>query len=50
MLTLMLLLSLLSFEPCEQEDSSACYWNAQTMGNGQGHSFIAVTDTFTIYL
>ncbi len=23
-------------EPCEQEDSRNCYWNAQARGNGHG--------------
>lgn len=26
--------------PCAQEDSVNCYWNANTQGNGAGHSFI----------
>ena len=26
--------------PCATEDSANCYWNARTMGNGQGRSFI----------
>lgn len=25
--------------PCAEEDSVNCYWDAQTMGNGKGHSF-----------
>lgn len=25
--------------PCAEEDSVNCYWDAQTMGNGRGHSF-----------
>jgi hypothetical protein len=25
--------------PCEYEDSSLCYWDAQTRGNGLGTSF-----------
>lgn len=36
--------------PCLTEDSTWCYWNAQTMGNGQGRSFIAITEQFVIYL
>jgi hypothetical protein len=28
--------------PCEQEDSSNCYWDAQTRGNGHGRSFVDV--------
>lgn len=25
--------------PCAEEDSVNCYWDAQAMGNGHGHSF-----------
>jgi len=25
--------------PCEEEDSDNCYWDADTRGNGEGHSF-----------
>lgn len=28
-----------SLPPCQSEDSDNCYWDAQTMGNGQGLSF-----------
>ena len=34
--------------PCQTEDSTGCYWNAETSGNGQGTSFIAVTDTLSL--
>jgi hypothetical protein len=27
-------------KPCKSEDSVNCYWDAHTMGNGQGHSYI----------
>jgi hypothetical protein len=27
---------------CEYEDSENCYWNAATMGNGDGTSFVNV--------
>lgn len=27
--------------PCATEDSTGCYWDADTMGNGEGHSFVA---------
>lgn len=30
--------------PCESEDSTWCHWDAQSSGNGQGRSFIAVGD------
>jgi len=26
--------------PCPTEDSHDCYWDARTMGNGEGRSFI----------
>jgi hypothetical protein len=26
--------------PCATEDSTNCYWSAETMGNGQGKSFV----------
>ena len=35
--------------PCLTEDSTWCYWDAQTMGNGQGRSFIAITEQFVIH-
>jgi hypothetical protein len=28
--------------PCQYEDSVGCYWDARTMGNGEGHSFYAI--------
>lgn len=30
--------------PCAFEDSTWCYWDASTMGNGSGRSFIALGD------
>jgi hypothetical protein len=33
--------------PCPTEDSSDCYWDAATMGNGQGRSFIDEHGTLT---
>ena len=40
--------------PCEYEDTipeagTACYWNAQTQGNGLGTSFMAYSDGTVIY-
>lgn len=32
----------LALPACEFEDSHNCRWNAQTMGNGEGRSFIDV--------
>lgn len=49
MLTLMILISLFSFQPCATEDSTQCYWNAQTQGNGEGTSFIAINDSIAIH-
>jgi len=28
--------------PCATEDSANCYWDAQSRGNGRGHSFISL--------
>lgn len=33
--------------PCATEDSTNCYWNAPTMGNRQGDSFIDIEGTVT---
>lgn len=27
--------------PCTSEDSTHCYWDAQTQGNGHGHDFVS---------
>lgn len=35
--------------PCLSEDSTGCYWNARTMGNGEGRSFVAIGELM-IYL
>ncbi len=40
--------------PCEYEDTipeagTACYWDAQTQGNGLGRSFTAYSDGTVIY-
>ena len=40
--------------PCEDEDTipeagTACYWDAQTRGNGLGNSFMAYSDGTVIY-
>lgn len=32
----------ISLNPCPYEDSKNCYWNAETMGNGQGQSFVTI--------
>lgn len=29
--------------PCATEDSDNCYWDADTMGNDQGHDSVVVT-------
>lgn len=42
-----------SMEKCPTEDSLNCYWDADTMGNGQGNSYVTwnVGETqFVIYL
>lgn len=30
----------LSLPPCPTEDSTHCYWDADTMGNGQGRDVV----------
>ena len=40
--------------PCEYEDTipeagTACYWDAQTRGNGLGRSFMAYSDGSVVY-
>ena len=40
--------------PCEYEDTipeagTACYWDAQTAGNGLGRSFMSYSDGTVIY-
>lgn len=32
-------------DPCPTEDSTNCYWDAQTAGNGHGQSFIDIAGT-----
>lgn len=39
---LILALVALILPPCATEDSSTCYWDASTHGNGTGSSFIDV--------
>lgn len=39
--------SLTLLPPCQYEDSSNCYWDAATRGNGEGQSFAHVL-IFTI--
>lgn len=34
-----------SFPACATEDSTNCFWNADTMGNGTGNSFIDINGT-----
>lgn len=33
---------LTSLPPCDFEDSPNCYWDADTMGNGSGLSFVSI--------
>lgn len=32
----------ISVPPCAEEDSTNCYWDASTRGNGVGTSFVAL--------
>lgn len=36
--------------PCQTEDSTMCYWDAGTSGDGYGTSFVSITDDIVIYL
>lgn len=38
------------FPPCEYEDSTMCYWDAEERGNGQGRSFVSISEDLIIYL
>jgi len=33
---------------CESEDSTWCYWDAATQGNGHGNSFISLWEGTTV--
>lgn len=35
---------------CQYEDGSWCRWDAQTQGNGEGDSFVALWPGFAIYV
>ncbi|MFF8629718.1 hypothetical protein [Streptomyces werraensis] len=37
-------------QPCEDESSRDCYWDAATRGNGQGRSFIVDENGHVTYL
>lgn len=40
---------LIAFLPsCTSEDQNMCVWDANVQGNGQGVSFIAITDDLVI--
>lgn len=44
-----LMLITLGMPACEYEDSENCYWDASTMGNGVGVSFVNVDgEWFTV--
>lgn len=43
-MTLLWILALVLLPPCAAEDSNNCRWDASTMGNGRGASFITVLD------
>lgn len=32
--------------PCATEDAANCYWDAATMGNGAGRSFVNIDGTY----
>lgn len=38
------------FPACPEEDSTGCYWDGATRGNGAGISYIALTEDIQITL
>ena len=41
----------MKYDPCETEDQTTpCYWDAKTMGNGIGKSFIVTESGKTVYV
>jgi hypothetical protein len=45
MLTILFLVWLALTTPCPTEDSTNCYWDAQTQGNGRGTSSLRIDFT-----
>lgn len=39
---LMMAGSFVELRPCETEDDTWCYWDAELRGNGEGNSFISL--------
>lgn len=35
--------------PCPTEDSTLCYWDSSTHGNGLGLSYVALTEDVRLY-
>jgi len=41
----------MQYYPCvEEDDTTPCYWDAKTRGNGQGKSFIVTESGKTVYV
>jgi hypothetical protein len=49
MLTILFFIKLF-FPECPTEDSTMCYWDASTKGNGIGQSFLSLWDGFFIMI
>ena len=45
MISLLFSLLFTVMPPCEYEDSTNCSWDADTRGNGVGHSFVDIGGT-----
>lgn len=50
MLTIIAIVAALLFPACATEDSTICAWDGSAQGNGQGASFVALSDDLIIYL
>lgn len=50
MLTIITLALALILPACPAEDSAQCHWDAAAQGNGQGSSFVALSDDLILYL
>ena len=48
-MSVLLAILLALFPACPTEDSTGCVWDAQTHGNGEGRTFLAIGET-TIFL
>ena len=50
MLSLLLSLIFALSTPCATEDSTGCYWDSSSHGNGAGRSYVVLEDDQIIYM